>query len=97
MEMNMAQWSTEDEAKAMLVLVGPLGGGGTYYVPEYAGPFSVDPGPGSSTLFWHLKLFNGFECNVGLNVRNVEKYGEVQAKAMAKAEMQAAGRWVINS
>lgn len=93
----MAQFSTEEQAKAMLALIGPMGGGGSYYVPEYAGPFSVDLGPDSAVKFWHLRLFNGFECNVGLNQANVDKYGVEQAKAQSKAEMQAAGRWTINA
>jgi len=91
--MNPSQWSTKAEADQVTALIGPLGGLGTIFVPEYAGPFLVGETP--DTKFYHVHCLNGFTCNAGLVHQNIVKYGETLAKEFAKAEMKCEGRWVI--
>lgn len=91
--MNPFQYCDEATAKEVLALVGPFGGGGSIFVPEYAGPFQ--PGEAGDQKFYHVHLFNGWTTNAGLTHQNIMKYGVENAKIFAKAEMKAEGRWII--
>jgi ABC-type cobalamin transport system ATPase subunit len=91
--MSPFQWSTKAQAEEVLALIGPLGAGGSLFVPDYAGPFQ--PGESGDLKFWHMHLFNGWVSNCGLCHQNIEKYGAENAKAFAKAEMKAEGRWTV--
>ena len=92
--MNPTQFTTKAQAESVLALIGPSGGGGTLFIPEYAGPFQV-PSNGDALFYHHIRLNNGFTCNAGLNLQNMLKYGNALALEFSIAEQKNEGRWII--
>lgn len=92
--MNPLQFTTIEEAKAMLNIFGPLGFGGHIMIPEYA-MGGATPKFDETHLFHFIQFGNLFVSNCGLLKNTIAQRGsEMAAKAAVKAEMIERGLFV---